>query len=71
MEYGEGIMKMGPFCGHVGALPGFNSAMWYLPQKDATIVVNVSRLHLSGEPAAELLALNIMKIVFPKYDGSM
>jgi len=42
-DYGEGIEWRGRFCGHGGALPGFNSVMGYLPQKDATIVINVNR----------------------------
>jgi D-alanyl-D-alanine carboxypeptidase len=62
-------VKIGSLCGHDGALPGFNSAMWYLPQKDATIVININRFEESpGEPPADLLARTIMKIVFPKYD---
>jgi D-alanyl-D-alanine carboxypeptidase len=42
-EYGEGIWKAGPFCGHSGRMPGFITQIWYLPEKEATIVVNVNR----------------------------
>jgi D-alanyl-D-alanine carboxypeptidase len=67
MEYGEGIVKMGSFCGHSGGIFGFDSEMWYLPKKDATIVINVNRSEPSGEPSAALLAHDIMQILFPKY----
>ncbi len=42
LEYGEGIMKMGPFCGHGGNGFGFTTQMWYLPERDATIVISVN-----------------------------
>ena len=64
--YGEGIVKMGRFCGHVGELPGFNSAMWYLPHRDATIVIIVNRTNPTGEPLADILAKTNMKILLPK-----
>jgi D-alanyl-D-alanine carboxypeptidase len=66
-EYGEGIVKMGSFCGHPGIVPGFNSEMWYLPQKDAIIVINVNRVDPNTTPPAHILAQTIMKILFPKY----
>jgi D-alanyl-D-alanine carboxypeptidase len=64
--YGEGIVKMGSFCGHGGDLPGFNSAMWYLPHRDATIVININRTNPTGEPLADILARIIIEILFPK-----
>jgi D-alanyl-D-alanine carboxypeptidase len=66
-EYGEGIWKWGSFCGHPGIYPGFNSQMWYLPEKDATIIVNVNRFDPSAPPPAALLFETITKILFPKY----
>jgi D-alanyl-D-alanine carboxypeptidase len=66
-EYGEGIEKAGKFCGHSGQIPGFNTAMWYLPEKDATFVVNVNRLDRYSEPPAELILVDIIEILFPKY----
>lgn len=66
-EYGEGIWKVGSFCGHPGILPGFNSQMWYLPEKDATIIVNVNRFDPSAPPPAAVLFETITKILFPKY----
>ena len=66
-EYGEGIWKIGSFCGHSGIYPGFNSQMWYLPEKDATIIVNVNRFDPSAPPPAAVLFETITKILFPKY----
>ena len=65
--YGEGIYKLDEFCGHGGIQPGFNSQMWYLPEKDATIIVNVNRFDPSAPPPAAVLFETITKILFPKY----
>jgi D-alanyl-D-alanine carboxypeptidase len=67
VEYGEGIAKMGTFCGHPGKLPGFSTQMWYLPQKDATIIVSVNRADEFLPSPSEPLAATITKILFPKY----
>jgi D-alanyl-D-alanine carboxypeptidase len=68
LQYGEGIMRVGEFCGHSGRQPGFSSAMWYLPQKDATIIVSVN-LEDPYDPSSPTddLAVAVVKIVFPKY----
>jgi D-alanyl-D-alanine carboxypeptidase len=66
LEYGEGIATGGKFCGHPGAIAGFSTEMWYLPEEDATLVVNVNRLDDSGDPAQALLG-DIIEILFPKY----
>jgi D-alanyl-D-alanine carboxypeptidase len=66
--YGEGIIEAGSFCGHGGDVFGFNSAMWYLPQRDATIVVSVNKTDLHAEPPAEALAGDIVAILFPGHD---
>jgi D-alanyl-D-alanine carboxypeptidase len=65
--YGEGIMKVGSFCGHGGDLFGFNSVMMYLPQRDATIVISVNRTDPYDEPAAPALFQATTRILFPKY----
>jgi D-alanyl-D-alanine carboxypeptidase len=67
LEYGEGIAKGGKFCGHPGAVAGFSTQMWYLPEEDATLVVNVNLLDDYGEPPAEALLGDIIEILFPKY----
>ena len=66
-EYGEGIVKVGSFCGHPGNLPGFSSEMWYLPQKDAIIVINANRVDPNTTPPAHILARTIIEILFPKH----
>lgn len=65
--YGEGIVKVGSFCGHGGDLLGFNTQMLYLPQRDATIVIGVNKTDPYAEPAAVALAWDIISILFPKY----
>ena len=65
--YGEGIIKAGSFCGHGGALFGFDSAMWYLPQRDAAIVISVNKTDPYADPPADALARDIAKILFPEH----
>ncbi|WP_228282431.1 serine hydrolase domain-containing protein [Rubrobacter tropicus] len=67
IEYGEGIVNAGGFCGHGGDLFGFNSQMLYLPQRDAVLVINVNRTDPYDEPAAEAITRDIIRILFPKY----
>jgi D-alanyl-D-alanine carboxypeptidase len=67
VEFGEGIWKVGRFCGHDGAIDGFSTQMWYLPEEDATVVVNVNRLESYSEPPAEAILGDIIEILFPKY----
>jgi D-alanyl-D-alanine carboxypeptidase len=66
--YGEGIAKVGEFCGHDGLQPGFSSEMWYLPEEDATIVVSVNQHYqppnLSPSGAISEAVVNIL---FPKH----
>ena len=66
--YGQGIYKVGEFCGHGGRQPGFSSAMWYLPERDATIVVNVNREDQNSPSGpSEALTGTIANILFPEY----
>jgi D-alanyl-D-alanine carboxypeptidase len=41
---GERVELFGKCCGHNGTIFGFSSEMFYLPEEDAVIVVNVNRL---------------------------
>jgi Beta-lactamase len=50
-----------------GNLPGFSSEMWYLPHKDAIIVINANRVDPNTTPPAHILAQTIIEILFPKY----
>jgi D-alanyl-D-alanine carboxypeptidase len=65
--YGEGIMRVGGFCGHAGGVPGFSSEMWYLPEKDATVIVNVNRNDEFNPPPSGPLVEAIASIVLPKH----
>ena len=64
-------MKFASFCGHQGNTPGFSSDMRYLPDKDATMIVNVNLTaeygSTSSEALAEALAEAITKMLFPKH----
>lgn len=66
--YGQGIYKVGEFCGHGGRQPGFSSEMWYLPQRDATIIVNVNREdELVPQRPSTFVLEDIIDVLFPKY----
>jgi D-alanyl-D-alanine carboxypeptidase len=65
--YGEGIMKIGQFCGHAGAVPGFSSEMWYLAEKDATVIINVNRNDEFNPSPSGAVGEAIAKILFPEY----
>jgi hypothetical protein len=66
--YSQGIYKVGEFCGHGGRQPGFSSEMWYLPQRDATIIVNVNREdELVPQRPSTFVLEDIIEILFPKY----
>jgi D-alanyl-D-alanine carboxypeptidase len=43
-EYGEGVITGPKVCGHSGTIPGFSTDMYYFPDIDATVVINVARL---------------------------
>ena len=67
MQYGEGIAKLGKFWGHDGTIFGFSTEMWYLPEKDAVIVVNVNRLDEDDNSKSQKIFAEVAKIVFPDY----
>jgi D-alanyl-D-alanine carboxypeptidase len=58
---------MGEFCGHNGTIFGFSSEMFYLPEEDAVIVVNVNRLDADDESKSTDLFLAVAKILYPEY----
>ncbi len=67
LRYGEGISKLGSFWGHNGTIFGFSSEMWYLPEKDAIVVINVNRLDQNDESKSSKIFADISKILFPEY----
>jgi D-alanyl-D-alanine carboxypeptidase len=67
LQYGEGINNMGAFWGHNGTIFGFSSEMWYLPQKDAVVIINVNRLDLDDHSKSSKIFMDVTRILFPKY----
>src|SRR5918997_1613818 len=67
VRYGEGVELFGDFCGHNGTIFGFSSEMFYLPEEDAVIVVNVNRLDEDDESKSTDLFLAATKTLFPEY----
>ncbi|MFB9991556.1 serine hydrolase domain-containing protein [Deinococcus oregonensis] len=66
VQYGEGLMHIGPFCGHNGTIFGFSSDAFYLPSQDAVIVVNVNRLDQDDQSHSTQLFLKVTKLLFPQ-----
>jgi D-alanyl-D-alanine carboxypeptidase len=67
VKYGEGIGRFGRFYGHNGAIWGFSSDMFYLPEKDATIVISVNRNDEDERSHADGLFFALTKILFPAH----
>ncbi len=65
--YGEGIARLGNFWGHNGKIQGFSSEMWYVPQVDATIVVNVNRGDADYESKSTDVLGVVAQTLFPEY----
>jgi D-alanyl-D-alanine carboxypeptidase len=66
VRYGEGVELLGPFCGHNGTIFGFSTEMFYLPAKDAVIVINVNRLDEDDQSKSGNLFAVLTKILFPR-----
>ncbi len=67
IKYGAGVLQLGQFCGHNGTILGFSSEMFYLPAKDAVIVVNVNRLDADDHSQSTELFLLLTKQLFAQY----
>lgn len=63
-KYGLGICSFGGFIGHNGKILGYNSSMYYLPSRDATIVVMLNKCRPGAESPADEVFLRIAKILF-------
>ena len=62
-RYGLGVSDDGGYIGHNGMFAGYNSSMYYLPSRDATLVV---LLNNGTNPAyADLILIELAKVVFP------
>lgn len=65
VRYGQGIIQIGKFYGHNGTIFGFSSEMFYLPEKDAVIVINVNRLDLDDHSRSSTLFFLLARLLFP------
>ncbi|WP_412030165.1 serine hydrolase domain-containing protein [Deinococcus yunweiensis] len=66
IRYGEGVLLSGPFCGHNGTIFGFSTEAFYLPARDAVIVINVNRLDQDDRSQSSALFLRLTKALFPQ-----
>ncbi len=64
VRYGMGITDINGFLGHDGAIFGYGSAMFYLPSRDATIVVLANNNDL-GQPKPLIIAISLAAYLFP------
>jgi D-alanyl-D-alanine carboxypeptidase len=67
VRYGQGLVFLGDWCGHNGTIFGFSSEMFYLPQEEAVILVDVNRLDLDDQSKSTNIFLGVSKILFPEY----
>ena len=65
-SYGYAIAEMGPFLGHTGELPGYNSFMGRQPDTDVTLVVwtNLAPTAAGEDPATEI-AKAVIGMLYP------
>ena len=64
--YGEAIIRIGRFCGHNGTIFGFSSEMWYLPEREAVVVISVNRLDADDHSRSFEFFARLTKILFPE-----
>jgi D-alanyl-D-alanine carboxypeptidase len=67
VRYGQGLVFLGDWCGHNGTIFGFSSEMFYLPQEEAVILVDVNRLDLDDQSKSTNIFLGVSKILFPEH----
>jgi D-alanyl-D-alanine carboxypeptidase len=63
--YGEGLARIGRFCGHNGTIFGFSTEVWYLPEADATFVVSVNRLDRDDASKSFNTFALVSRLLFP------
>jgi D-alanyl-D-alanine carboxypeptidase len=63
--YGLGIAKFGDFIGHGGTTLGYTTAILYLPDADATLVLEGNQSSMFSNGATEIL-LTLAKQLFPE-----
>jgi D-alanyl-D-alanine carboxypeptidase len=70
--YGLGIFNLGGWIGHNGSLPGYQTVVVYLPQKQTSLVImtNTDIEYQGGEPSSTL-ATAITKVLTPDHVYSL
>jgi D-alanyl-D-alanine carboxypeptidase len=63
-QYGLGVVNLDGFIGHTGAIFGFSSTFFYLPEEDATVVVWTNSCTNESMQAPGIL-IELIKAVFP------
>lgn len=66
VRYGGGLEILGDFVGHNGTILGFSTEMFYLPEQDATVIVNVNRLDEDDQSQSTEIFLQVASILFPE-----
>ncbi|QSR85262.1 serine hydrolase [Methylacidimicrobium sp. B4] len=67
VEYGLGLFRVNGWIGHNGSLPGYQSVVIYLPEKDLTLVVLVnSDIPQGNDLPSTLLAYTVTKSITPQ-----
>ncbi|MDP8258701.1 MAG: serine hydrolase domain-containing protein [Candidatus Aadella gelida] len=67
LKFGLGIGNTNGWLGYTGGTRGYNTAAYYLPQKDATVIVfvNSTDYEENGVSLANKIVRDITKILFP------
>lgn len=64
-QYGLGILNLNGLIGHNGTILGYNSVMFYIPSKGATVIVLANKCNEDGnQPAAEI-CVTIARTLYP------
>jgi len=64
-RYGLGLLEIAGFSGHWGMIFGYTTAMYYLPEDDATIVV-LGNQSTNGSTAATEIFVEIARSLYPE-----
>jgi len=67
LSFGLGIGCSAGWYGYTGGVTGYNTAAYYMPSKDATLLVfvNTQRDHKGKPDVANAIVRDIAKVVFP------
>lgn len=67
LKFGLGIGCTGGWFGYTGGIPGYNTAAYYLPSEDATVIVFINSQREKPKPGvANAIFHDITEILFPE-----